>query len=447
MSTGKEAEARIDSIVNEYVSPDGPGFSLLVGRDRRIIVNKGYGMADVEKRIPMAVDSRTVIGSVTKQFTATAVMMLKHRGLLDYDESIARFFPDFPAYRDRVSVRHLLHHLSGIPEYLTDEFWQGSADGRYPDLRSVFELIKSMGDLEFEPGRRWRYCNSGYIMLGSIIEQVSGQSFASFIKAHIFDPLGMGDSLVGENDNRVPRMAVGYEYTGKTEFKPAPWHFVVVGWADGNIISCAQDLFTWGQSLYTDRLLPYEVAAEAFMPCRPLDPSFSRYGFGHTITERRGVREIHHGGGTLGYTTWFTRFPDERLTIAMLSNAAGIANTEIAGRIAELFIGEKLAPLVAIALPPSQMAEKAGRYSSVPRGKEIWAEVRVEAGELVIEADFPPPGGKRSVLLPLSRDLFCENRHTDSYVQFVWRDGAVVGLRLVTGGGVMNFTRVDDSGA
>ncbi len=218
MSTGKEAEARIDSIVNEYVSPDGPGFSLLVGRDRRIIVNKGYGMADVGKRIPMAVDSRAVIGSVTKQFTATAVMMLKHRGLLDYDESIARFFPDFPAYRDRVSVRHLLHHSSGIPEYLTDEFWQGSADGRYPDLRSVFELIKSMGDLEFEPGRRWRYCNSGYIMLGSIIEQVSGQSFASFIKAHIFDPLGMGDSLVGENDNRVPRMAVGYDYTGKTEF-------------------------------------------------------------------------------------------------------------------------------------------------------------------------------------------------------------------------------------
>jgi CubicO group peptidase (beta-lactamase class C family) len=443
MVTGPEAEQELDAILQDYISPAGPGISLLVGRDKEVIVNKGYGLADVEGGVPMAGDSRTVIGSVTKQFTATAIMMLKHRGLLRYDEPIGRFFPDFPEYRNRVTVRHLLHHTSGVPEYLTEEFWKESADGRYPDLRSVFELIKTKGDLEFEPGARWRYCNSGYVMLGDIVEQLSGQSFAAFVQANILDPLGMTDSLVGEGAERVPRMAIGYEYKTKTEFSPAPWHFIVVGWADGNIISSARDLFTWGQYLHTDKLLPYAVGAEAFVPCRPLDPSFTRYGFGHTITERRGVREIHHGGGTLGYTTWFTRFPDERLTIAMLSNAAGVENTEIAGKIAELFLGDRMAPLVAVALPQSQLAEKVGHFRAVPRGKEVNLRIALELGELVVTIDSPPPQGKRSVLLPLSRNLYCENRYTDSYIRFVWEDGRVTGARALVGGGVSDFARVD----
>ncbi len=443
----RDLERQIGAVVAEYVDPAGPGLSLLIGRSNQVILAKGYGMADVTRGEPLTAASRFVIGSVTKQFTAMAVMMLRHRGALAYDDCLARWLPGLPGWSDRVTLRHLLQHTGGVREYLTEEFWTAAGEGKYPDLDSVLRRIATFEDLEFDPGTRWRYCNSGYVLLGAVVERASGRSFASFLKEHVFDRLGMADTFVGETDERVPRLATGYEYKTRGDFRPAPWHFAVIGWADGNMISTPADLFRWGQALYTDELLPLSELAAAFVPCRPLDATFSRYGFGHLVGDRRGVREIHHGGGTLGYVSAFTRFTDEQLTLVILSNAAGIKLAEIAGRVAGMCLGDKLAPLAPAVLPEASRQEVAGLYEGSPRDHRIRVTVRaVPDGDLAAElthGEQESPPQLYEGLLALGGDLFCADPVTDTYLEFT-RDhaGGIAGLRIKRSGSVENLSRV-----
>ncbi len=455
-----ELERRVDDIIAQHVNPRGPGLSVLIGRDKEVLLAKGYGLADVDAGIPITPASRFVIGSVTKQFTCMAVMMLKHEGKLSYEDPVAKHLPQMKLWGGRVTLRQLMNHTSGVPEYLTEEFWRAAVEGQYPDLDSVLDLIAGLGDLEFEPGSRWRYCNSGYIMLGAIVAKVSGMSFAAFLKERVFDRLGMAGTFVGETADRALRLAVGYDYKSYAAFEPAPWCFPVIGWADGNIISCSADLFRWGQALYTDELLPYHELAEAFRPCNPADPAFSRYGFGHTVSERRGAREIHHAGSTLGYVTWFTRFTDHRLTVVLLSNAAGIKLAEISGAIAEILLEGKMAPAAVVCLPEAQLDEKVGAYAGSPRGRALRVTVAsrdtpaagssdasdcstVAGDSAVLVAEIQPEGGQaeRYLLRPLSRDLFLANLTTDTYFTFTWADGAVSGVRVAAAGGVQSFAR------
>ncbi|HSW10484.1 MAG TPA: serine hydrolase domain-containing protein [Bacillota bacterium] len=450
MEDGLHLERKIDAIVGEYVDPEGPGLSVLVGRDDRVLVHKGYGRADVAGGQAITPRSRFVIGSVTKQFTAGALMLLRHRGRLTYDDPAARWLPGLPDWAARVTLRQLLHHTGGVREYLDEQWWKEAAEGKYPDLSSLLEHIAGLGDLEFEPGTRWRYSNSGYVLLGAVVERASGQTFASFLRDNVFVPLGMDHTLVGESDERPAGLATGYRYRGKDDYEPAPWHFAVIGWADGNVISTTGDLFRWSQSLYTSRLLPLAVLAEAIVPCRPLDPAFSRYGFGQLMSERRGVREVHHGGGTLGFVSALNRFPDERLTIVLLSNAAGIELADITGRVAEACLGDRLAPLAAASLAPGDLEEKRGVYLGTPRGEVVRVTVRsstgggleaaVEHGE---ESAGEPAVTRWHRLLPVSRDLFLMNPHADVYLSFIREGTRVAGARLLAGGAVQEFLRQD----
>jgi CubicO group peptidase (beta-lactamase class C family) len=449
---GLDLERRIDAIVAEYVDPAGPGLSLLVGRDDRVLIHKAYGRADVAGGRGLSPRSRFVIGSVTKQFTAMALMLLHHRGRLTYDDPVGRWLPQLPGWGARVTLRHLIHHTGGVREYLDEQWWKEAAAGKYPDLSSLLEHIAGLGDLEFEPGTRWRYCNSGYVLLGAVVERASGQSFASFLRDNVFVPLGMDQTLVGETDERPAELATGYSYRGKDNYEPAPWYFAVIGWADGNIISTTGDLFRWSQSLYTARLLPLEVLAEAFVPCRPWDPAFSRYGFGQLMGERRGVRELHHGGGTLGFVSALNRFPDERLTLVLLSNAAGIELSDITGRVAAYCLGDRLAPLVAAPLGPGDFEEKRGTYVGTPRGEMVRVTVRSAPGdglEATVQHGEEPPGEaaapKWHRLLPLSRDLFLMNPQADVYLSFIREGTLVTGARLLAGGAVQNLLREETS--
>ncbi|MEW6524992.1 MAG: serine hydrolase domain-containing protein [Bacillota bacterium] len=438
--SSRQLQQAVDRIIESYVAPDGPGISLLIGRGKRILIQKGYGMAHVERRVPVEPGTRFLIASVSKQFTAMAIMLLKHRGLLAYDEPIARFFPDFPTYRNRVTIRQLLTHTSGVREYLTKEYFEAVEAGAEFDLAGVIDLIRDLGDLEFEPGSRWRYCNSGYVMLGAIVEKVSGRSFATFLRDHVFVPLNMTSTVVGESGEHLAGQAIGYTYRSRADFEAAPYSFSAnVGWADGNIISTTQDLFKWGQALYTRKLLPLEELAAALVPCNPLDPSFSRYGFGQGISERRGVREVHHSGGIGGYVSWFSRFTDEQLTIILLSNAAGVDLASITGSLAELLLENKLAPIVPVDLDQGLLLEVAGSYGGKPRDVPITMEVALEEGSLV--ATFWDR--RRAQLVPLGRDFFRCVGPADVYIQFL-RDtrGGVTGVRVLSGGMVSTLHRL-----
>jgi CubicO group peptidase (beta-lactamase class C family) len=429
----------------EFVSPDGPGVAVLIGRDDQVLVRKAYGLANVEKREPLAPDNRFIMASVTKQFVAMAIMILEHRGLLDYDEPIARFFPDYPSWKDKITVRNLLQQTSGLKEYLTKAFWKDAAEyGNSIDLDGLLGRIGTFTELEFEPGARWRYSNTNYILLGSIIEKVSRMIFRAFMQENIFDPLGMKDSFAGDSGEMPERQATGYEYKNKAEFKQAPFNREVVGWADGNIISTVDDMFLWAQSLSTDKILPLSVKAQALVPWNPSNPAQTRYGFGQMMGERRGVREIHHSGGTLGFNTRLSRFTDEKLTVILLSNAAGIGVDLILGAIVEELLGEKMAPLVPVELPAEFLTEKVGKYTGKPRDDQVTLEVTYSpgAGTLSLSRLQESEGftsGETSELVPLGRDLFLVNKRADRYLMFVRPGGVVSGARICCLGSVMNI--------
>jgi CubicO group peptidase (beta-lactamase class C family) len=456
-------EPEIDRIVAEFISPGGPGLAVLAGRGDRVLLKKGYGLADVGRAQPVRPGTRFIIASVTKQFTCLAVMLLKRRGLVGYDDPIGRYFPDFPPYRERVTLRHLMTHTSGVGEYLNTEFWQACVDGKEFTQEALVEIIRGLGELEFEPGENWRYCNSNYILLGALVEKVAGESFAAFLERHVFGPLGMRDTVVGTTGERLDGQAVGYVAAGdpgavpeaasgaQSAFAEAIYTKEVVGWADGNIISTVEDLFTWSQALYTDRLLPLEELAEAFVPFSPHDPAFSRYGFGHIISERRGVREIHHSGSTLGYLAKLCRFPDERLTLAMLCNAPGVNLTELTGAVAEVLLGPKLGPIRAVELPGALLEEKVGRYhdpltATAPDTPGLEVRRGPDGGPLEIQGEarsYSGCGSRPRTLVPLGRDLFRLDNRAEVYVQFLRgaESGGVSGLRLLVNGIVQNFER------
>ena len=433
-------EVRVDQIVTEHVNPRGPGLAVLVARDQDVLVHKAYGLADVESGRPLAPDDRFVIGSVTKQFACMAVMLLHHDGRVGYDDPVGRYLPEMPtAWRERITVRQLMHHTSGVPEYLTGDFWENGED--YPDLGALLRLIAAFDELEFEPGTRWRYCNSGYIMLGEIVARAADQSFADYLRHRVFEPLGMADTEVGVNADWLPGLATGYMYEDQEHAERAPWNFSVVGGADGNIISGAADLHRWAVAQRASVLLPPASSSLALVPCRPWDLSFSRYGFGLEITERRGVREVSHGGGTLGYWTHLASFPDERLVVVLLSNAAGIDLTRIRGRIATALLEDKMAPLVPAVVSPGMIEDKIGIWAGLPRDQKVVAEIAAGGSpeQLTATIKHGDQRVERHALMPLGRDLFCVDPVSNSYMQFTRSAGGLDGLRLTNGGMVINL--------
>ena len=432
-------EKRVDEIVGKLVGHNTPGLSVLIGRDNEVLLRKAYGMANVAKNEALTPDHRFIIASVTKQFIGMAIMILNHAGRLSYDEPIARFFSDFPAWKDAVTIRHLVHHTSGVQEYLTEEFWQEMIEGGNFTQDMLLARIATFTELEFQPEERWRYCNSAYVMLGHIIEQAAGQSLASFIDEKIFRPLGMTRSVVGETGNPLPLQATGYEFRSKDEFTEAPYTREVVGWADGNIISTVDDLFLWGQALYTDKLLPLGALAEAFVPWNPYDASQTRYGFGHMISERRGLREVHHGGSTLGYNSSFSRFTDEKLTVIILSNAAGVGVEKIHGAIAEELLGDKMVPIKEAKLPVAHLEEKCGIYKGVPRGVQLTLHIELQESQLVASLRAGGREMNAGVLTPVNRNTFYLSPATNQFIEFRAAEGHVAHACIRTNGGAMNL--------
>ena len=340
-------EEMLKSIGGEYFSNNTPGMALLIGEKGRVLYEKGFGMADIEKAIPNETDTAFIIASVTKQFTTMAIMMLKEKGLLDYDDTIDKYFPDFPDYRNIVTLRHLMTHTSGIKEYFDEGFKdKAGLSLEDPTQDDILKWIKSVEDLEFAPNTRYSYCNSAYVMLGAVVEMVSKQSFGDFLAEHIFIPLQMDRTVVGVFANqKVDKMASGYKEDGEGGFIKTPMDMMAIGWADGNMISTVQDLFKWHNALYTEKLVKRETLQEAFTPHVLKDGTVTDYGFGWKINLRSGPKELWHTGGTIGYISRFSRFVEEDVAIIMLTNlqdSASAKRDEIFGKIAFSVFGQKL---------------------------------------------------------------------------------------------------------
>ena len=319
----------IDQLFADY-RPDGtPGASIMVIRDGQVLEVRSYGVADMETGALVSPSTNFRLASVTKQFTATAVLMLSEQGKLDIDDSIRRYFPEFPAYADQISIRHLLQHTSGIEDYepiYGDQFPEQILD------RGVADIIANTTRMYFSPGTEYRYSNSAYAILAVLVEDLSGQSFPDFLQDNIFEPLGMNETIAyRRGTNEVTNRALGYKVDRKI-IEPADqsaWSAVL---GDGGVYSSVMDLYKWDQALYDNDLLSPASWQQAWTP------GLENYGFGWRIDDYNGHKRLHHSGSTSGFRNFMQRFPEEKLTIIVLTNRAEPDVAPLAEKIADLYL-------------------------------------------------------------------------------------------------------------
>jgi len=327
--------ARLDALFGKFAQPDAPGASVMVIHHGQPVFARGYGLADLETRVPCSTNTNFRLASVTKQFTAMAIMILAERKELSLDERLTDLFPEFPACGSGITVRQLLTHTSGLPDY------EGliPTGTTLPVLdRDVLRLLLKQDKTSFPPGSRFRYSNSGYALLALIVETRSGQTFAGFLKANIFAPLGMTQTLAYEQGvSTVPHRAFGHS------LKSNAWQRTdqsltssVLG--DGGVYSSVADLLKWDAALYTTKLVSSEMLEHAFTSATPTDQPGRGYGFGWHICEYRGLKEIWHGGETIGFRARIARFPEKEFTVIILANRSDVRLDDFPHQVADLFL-------------------------------------------------------------------------------------------------------------
>lgn len=331
-------EASIDALFAKYNSGDAPGAAVIVIRDSKVLYRHGYGYADVESHIAVTPATNFRLASVTKQFTAMAIMILAERGKLSLDSRLTRFFPDYPAYGQQITIRQLLNHTSGLKAY--EDLIPADQTRQVKD-RDVLDLLKQQTSGYFLPGSDWRYSNTGYAHLAMIVEKASGMTFAAFLKKNIFGPLHMtGTVALEEGISTVRNRAYGYTAQGD-RFARADQSPTSAVLGDGGIYSSVDDLFKWDQSLYTTKLVSADTLDQAFLPVVLPNGKQTNYGFGWEIGEWHNLHTVRHGGTTVGFRTHILRVPDRQFTVIVLINRAQAKPEEIADRIAEIYLDPK----------------------------------------------------------------------------------------------------------
>jgi len=384
--------------------------NVFVARGGRVILNKGYGLADYELGVPFTPRTKFRLGSVTKQFTAMAVLQLEEKGLLKVADTVRSVFPDYPE-GDRITIHHLLTHTAGIPNFTS-----------FPDYpkamlfpTSVQEAVDRFKNrpLDFPPGEKFRYSNSGYVLLGAIIEKVSGETYEAFLRENIFRPLGMEDSGYDHREDILKDRASGYEFV-KDQKVNASYVDMSVPYAAGALYSTVLDLYKWDRALYTDKLVPQAALTRMFTPFDPhagpapaTGMSKETYAYGWVVKSSAGHKEISHGGGVNGFATHIARFPDDDACVIVLNNFLTAHIQRVSDSLAALLFGQAVEmpeDRKPVKLPAAVLDSYPGRYQV--EGEPMVFTVVRDGDNLLLQA----PGQPELVLRPRSEAAFFSRR-------------------------------------
>ncbi len=331
--TAADKSAKIDQLMTEYFKQGTFNGSVLVAERGHVIFKKGYGLADMEWEIPNAADTKFRLGSITKQFTATLILQLVEQGKIKLDARMTDYLTDYRKDTgDRVTIHHLLTHTSGIPSYTgLPEFFKDVSRNPY----AVADFVKKYcsNDLSFEPGSKFAYNNSGYFLLGAIIEKVTGKTYEQALKENILDPLGMKDTGYDRHETILKKRAEGYEKSPRGIVN-APYLDMGLPYAAGSLYSTVEDLFLWDQALYADKVISAQSKALMFKP------NLNNYGYGWIMNTQtvgsKSINVIGHGGGINGFNTLITRLTDDRHLIVLLNNTGRSSLGEMSREITNI---------------------------------------------------------------------------------------------------------------
>jgi CubicO group peptidase (beta-lactamase class C family) len=342
ISTAGLNQAQVDA-VDEYVRAEMqkqhiPGLALLVARQGKPIRAQGYGLANVELQVPVKPETIFQSGSVGKQFTASAVMMLVEEGRVGLEDPITKYFPGAPACWKQVTVRELLSHTGGFTDYPKN--FDMRKDYTEAELLKIVEGIP----LAFPPGTKWSYSNLGYLTLGILVHKVTGEFYGDFLEKRIFRPLDMRTTRIISEADIVPNRAAGYRLL-KGELKNQVWVSPMLNTtADGSLYFSILDLEKWDAALYTEKLLKRSSLEQMWTVAklRNGQPNSGQYGFAWFIQDKNGHHVVEHGGQWQGFETQISRYVDDQLTVVVLTNLDEAKPEEIAHGVAEMYLADKL---------------------------------------------------------------------------------------------------------
>jgi CubicO group peptidase (beta-lactamase class C family) len=416
---GVEDLARMEQVIQSYVQNRTFMGTVLVAKGPDVLLSKGYGSANVEWEIPNTPATKFRLGSITKQFTAASILLLEERGKLSTADPIKKHMPDAPAAWDAVTIHHLLTHTSGIPNFTSLPDYATLKYGNTP----VEKTIAAFKDkpLDFAVGERMAYSNSGYLVLGHVIEKLSGGAYAAFVQDNIFTPLGMKDSGYDSNTRMIPRRAAGY-VSGPGGLANAGYVHMSVPHAAGALYSTTEDMLKWEQGLFGGKLL------SAASLQKMTTPNKSDYAYGLVVRAPNGRKQVWHNGGIDGFNTSMAYYPDTQFTIVVLGNVNGPVPDQLAAQLGALAHGDpvilrserKEIPL------PAAAANYVGVYEMAPG---ITMTISLTGGKL-----YGQMTGQGQIEMFAESETAFFVKVVDAQFDFVSAGGAVTHLVLHQGG-------------
>ncbi|HEY6374871.1 MAG TPA: serine hydrolase [Edaphobacter sp.] len=358
---------RMQQIIQASVDSKTFMGTVLVAKDGKTLINAGYGSADLEWNIPNTPSAKFRLGSLTKQFTAASILLLEERGKLKVEDPVSKYMPDAPAAWEKITIYHVLTHTSGIPSFTG---FPDYATTEWKDTTPT-ELVARFRDkpLDFEPGTKFNYSNSGYVLLGYLIEKISGQTYADFLQQNIFTPLNMTDTGIDNNAAIIPQRAQGYT-PSKQGIHHAGYISMTIPLSAGAIYSTTGDLLKWEQALFGGKLLTPASLTKMTMPFK------SDYAFGLSVRTVDGHKLITHNGGIEGFNTALNYYPDDKLTVIVLCNLNSGAPDQIANNLGKVALGQTVtlpSERKEVSVSSAILADYAGTYQMTPNLNNVIA--------------------------------------------------------------------------
>lgn len=412
--------AEFDKILSAQFKSDGPGCAALVMEKGKVIYRKGFGKSDLELNVNIQPDMVFRIGSITKQFTAVAILQLEEKGKLSLQDEITKFLPDFPTHGYKITVENLLTHTSGIKDYTRMKEWTGEMQRRDMTPKEIVDFFKDQ-PMDFEPGTKYEYDNSGYILLGCIIEKVSGDSYARYLEKNIFLPLGLKHTFYENNTDIVMNRVHGYS-KGDSGYMNSPYLSMTQPYAAGSIISTVDDLYTWTKGVRSGRIIKPETFEKAMVPYKLKDGSSTGYGYGLVIGEIFGNPVIWHNGGINGFLTTGIYLPVEDVFVAVFSNCDAASPDNAALKMAGLASG-KMPVFKEIAMDTLTLKKYTGVYENPAKEQRV---ISFKNGKLYSQRT----GGQQFVLSAYADNRFFYNEGMSFYEFRKDKDGKITSLEF-----------------
>lgn len=420
-------QTKVDEYIHAYVKMEQFSGSILIAKDGKILVNKGYGMANYELDVPNSPITKFRIASTTKQFTAMAIIQLWQKGLLNVNDPIIKYIPDYPKGNE-ITITHLLNHKSGIPDYTGfEELWEKM--GMPITLEQLIESFKNK-PLEFTPGEKYKYSNSNYALLTYIIEKVSGKPYETYLQENIFQPLAMNDSGYDHNATILKKRAAGYRVNDKAI---ANAMHSDMSWPSGagGLYSTVEDLYKWDRALYTDKLVPKDTLDSIFGSLVK-DPKRDDYAYGWVLDDWHGHTLMWHNGRISGFRSYIARYINDDVCIIVLSNYDFSPVEKIATDLARILFGmpyELPKESVAIKVDPSIYDAYVGQYELSP---DFFLTIIKENDRLFVQ----PTGQRKLEFFPESKTKFF-NKEVQAQISFITDETGNV-TQLISHDGGMN---------